>query len=660
MADFSQQAFQTNQFPAANARRPVRQTEGGTTYAADRERNTAIAAKKQATIQKKKQQAVGSPQQPPPFGTPRQTGVNLQPPPSSRPQPQTPRAPLGNGPPAADRTPLPQGTLPRLDLVAAHYQRTPITPAPALRHPLLERVNNSGRQQYPDFTQSKGPLPQPHTPQPPAESFQPQQQVPLYLEGPQQQTDQQYVDNFFSNLSPDEQQKLWSTLTGGDALNMPTQAISDPMQHPGMYEMSIQDKNLDDNEDGHLGGGGYVDEGADERNGGPEVGGDGLDGLHGSGSSDDAGGGRGLDEEDEYEEDPWADKPEEDGFCDVKMRTVEPAYAARLAKCRERESEASLGATSNSAPSDSGSSSGEPSAKKRKQQASRSIKSIDIDLQRICELAYEYLKTFMTHVMPWPRISRTKAKGPGAANDQFEILLLKAWISACIEMGLGGEVTPDDDCLRIIRSHVPQFRSGLKALATMKVALAYGLKYIATLTDLSPENIAKTVAENRARVQHLKQTFHFLDPNDPTAPNTMCRNKIFQELLCAYWFGEGTHNRASYLKGRTQVEWETVAFIGSAVIAGINQYETVQEPLRDWEAFSAKATIEHGTRNLALELKEAMLRDARAAAAIQDESDGKQEDEAEQGFFSRAMFMANQIPVVSPAPADATSSGLVA
>ncbi|KAJ7654281.1 hypothetical protein B0H17DRAFT_1146778 [Mycena rosella] len=46
--------------------------------------------------------------------------------------------------------------------------------------------------------------------------------------------------------------------------------------------------------------------------------------------------------------------------------------------------------------------------------------------------------------------------------------------------------------------------------------------------------------------------------------------------------------------------------------------------------------------------------------AVQDESEGEQEDDAEQGFFSQALFMANQVPVVSPAPADTTSSGFVA
>ncbi|KAJ7656645.1 hypothetical protein B0H17DRAFT_1146135 [Mycena rosella] len=51
---------------------------------------------------------------------------------------------------------------------------------------------------------------------------------------------------------------------------------------------------------------------------------------------------------------------------------------------------------------------------------------------------------------------------------------------------------------------------------------------------------------------------------------------------------------------------------------------------------------------------------AMATAAVQDESEGEQEDEAEQGLFSQAMFMANQVPVVSPASADATSSGFVA
>ncbi|KAJ7442840.1 hypothetical protein FB451DRAFT_1438002 [Mycena latifolia] len=544
----------------------------------------------------------------------------------------------------------PQTPLPRLDL--------------ATGQPLVRLVNNSDRPQYPDFSQSKQPVPPVpvqhlHTPQPP--SFHPHAHLP---QAPEDETD--YFTTFFAQMAPEEQQKMLASYTF-NTTGLGPQASADPtMHHPSLdppqasmqYSINSNDGDIDYNADTGSETSGEVNAvDADGAGGVENTGGeDGADDF-----SNEGGGGGGSD--DEYEDDPWADQPEDDSpdplaalladatsLLKVTMRAVDPAHVRRLAKRRHRESQAAsnTAAASSSPPSDAESDSDQaPPKKKKKNQASRSIKVIDADLQEICEVAYNYLKIYLTNILPWPRVGR--AGGPATTDDQFEVLLL----------------------LGTVRSRISQFRGGLKVLAVLFVPDIYGFQDIQKLKNPNPENIAKVIAENRALVAQLKTTFHFLDPQNPTAPNTMCRNRIFQILLGAYWFRKDADNRAYYFKGRTQLEWETLAFIASAVLCGIDHYKTgrfakvsfdareyyphykkILAGLREWESFYETQAAKHNTRNLALELKEAMLRDARAAAE-NDASEDEGGEDTEDGFFSMAMFTANQVPTPAAAPTPA-------
>lgn len=110
------------------------------------------------------------------------------------------------------------------------------------------------------------------------------------------------------------------------------------------------------------------------------------------------------------------------------------------------------------AHTDSDADSAPPKKKAKKQQPSRSIKSIEGDLQAICTASFEFLKIYLTNHVPWPRISPNG--GPsGDASDQFETLLLKAWHSACVQLQVG-RVTPTEDSLRIVSGAVYIFIQG--------------------------------------------------------------------------------------------------------------------------------------------------------------------------------------------------------
>ncbi|KAJ6538709.1 hypothetical protein DFH09DRAFT_1283285 [Mycena vulgaris] len=307
---------------------------------------------------------------------------------------QTPRVPVGqyssptqNGFPHVPLHHGPPQALPWLNLATGEYQRTlPIlttpapsseprtTPAPSSepRRP-LQIVTNSQQQLYPDFSQyQSSPMgsQQPQTPKPPF--IQPRAPQPSPVPPPVFQpsmdpttAERTHFNTCFNDMSVENRRSL----------------LASP--GPQMYQM------YDTSQDRGLG-----------------FGGDDVDG----GREDDVGDGRSQEggdgdenENEEYEEDPWNQEEEGEVPCDplaasladatsllkaspfVKMRTVEPAYASRLAKRRHRESQAALAtdSVSGSQPSDSESESDQAPPPPPKNQVSRSIKAVDADLQDI-------------------------------------------------------------------------------------------------------------------------------------------------------------------------------------------------------------------------------------------------------------------------------------
>ncbi|KAJ7263356.1 hypothetical protein C8J57DRAFT_1718968 [Mycena rebaudengoi] len=118
----------------------------------------------------------------------------------------------------------------------------------------------------------------------------------------------------------------------------------------------------------------------------------------------------------------------------------------------------------------------------------------------------------------------------------------------------------------------------------------------------------------------------------------MYRNKIMPALFSGYWFGSRSNNRAYYFRGLTRVSFITIALIMSAILCTVREWSTgrwvlvkfeareflqpyseMLDRLEKWEAFSHKEAAEKNTRNLALELQEELLRNARATAAVPEE-----------------------------------------
>ncbi|KAJ7448236.1 hypothetical protein B0H11DRAFT_2289872 [Mycena galericulata] len=649
-----------NQVPASDARRETRITSGRAEFDENRKKQEATTAKRLATMQRNKQAREQPASAPPPA---------QQTPPLPRPGGLT--TPLPPAPPSRQNVPQAPTTLPRLDLAGpGPFRRAPATPAslgPEPRRP-LQLVNN-GQTQYPDFSQYRPPVSTPQLPasQSPAPSLvSASSQSSLSSSSPDFRQDAQHHHLQQRAPASDHHQPPPPSVRP-----MPASDFGQYQRHPqhspwpqspaakSPMELNFEEwfRGLSQQEQT------LVLSIAQSTNGG------------GGEEDHDHGGDMGHD--DEYNDDPWTqqveDEPEDPlaaSLADatsllkgrVTMRTVDPAHVRRLEKRRRGRTGAASDvqppvpeSSPESPPDAPQSDSEEPPKKKKKKknQASRSIKAIDVDLQSICEKAYLYLKIYLTHLLPWPRVAQ--------ANNQYEVLLLKAWHSACVELGFE-DVAPDENCLKIIRLRVPQFRLDLKKVVEVHVPAAYGFKNIQTLAEPTTENIAKAIADNRKLVADLQKTFHYLNPNDSTQPNTMCRNPIFKIVLAAYWFGADTNNRASYFKGRTELEWETLSLIVVAVLNGIDQYKTgrfvrikfehqayyphytkILAGLRAWDAWCKADASKNNTRNLAQELKEELLRDARLTAVVEVEEDGQDEEE-EGGFFTAAMFAANSLP----------------
>ncbi|KAJ6592894.1 hypothetical protein B0H19DRAFT_1245699 [Mycena capillaripes] len=333
--------------------------------------------------------------------------------------------------------------------------------------------------------------------------------------------------------------------------------------------------------------------------------------------------------------DGWGDKPD-DGPVDrdeqlgpINMRTIEPSYP--WARRRKRAADED----SSEEEDDDGEESPLPPKKIKKK--SRSIAVLAEDHQNICDLAFNYLKIELALHMPFP-VSVGRGRTARAHSDKFTELLLTVFTDAAFELDLEN-AKPTKADIALIRSRVPQFRSGLKATAREFVPGAYKLVDISSLDNLTQANINAQLEKNRHNVNGLLETFIYTNPEKIT-PETMFGHQIFQRVFTAYFFGDGEKNRASYFEGKGEVPFVTIALLVVAVLCAIEEwstgrrqtqkeakkfshknyfktYEATLAGLKKWHGHCEKG-VEEGrdSTNAATDLQERLLRVARYVSSI--------------------------------------------
>ncbi|KAJ7444190.1 hypothetical protein FB451DRAFT_1434685 [Mycena latifolia] len=362
----------------------------------------------------------------------------------------------------------------------------------------------------------------------------------------------------------------------------------------------------------------------------------------------------GGDDDDTSAEPDWNQAPENEddeqapaavSTLKCTMRSIEPSFnQKRKRRARPQSSPAEDEEEEGKAPEEEGSAGVDVPAKKKKK--SRSITALPAVHQEICEAAFDKLKIELTHNTPFPAAN---GKRSGPRTDEFSELIVGVFMDAAFDLEYP-DATPSAEDIALIRSRVPQFRSGVKLTARSFVATQYGLVDLMTLENPTTETINAQMEKNRARVKHLMKTFIYKDP-DNIGPETMFRHVIFQYILTTYWFGIKDNNRAFYFKNMTQVELVTLALIIVAVLCAIEEwstgrwenkefthreyfktYKSTLNSLRKWQAHSEKQVTEHGAaRNMTVEVQQELLRTARAAF---NQSPERAEEEEELDLFS--------------------------
>ncbi|KAJ7651805.1 hypothetical protein B0H17DRAFT_1215190 [Mycena rosella] len=267
---------------------------------------------------------------------------------------------------------------------------------------------------------------------------------------------------------------------------------------------------------------------------------------------------------------------------------------------------------------------------------------------------------------PFPVGSR-RAGRHKAQTDEFSELILRVWTNTAFDLDLPG-VKPTPEDIKLIRSRVPQFRSGVKVTARLFVATEYGLVDVMTMPNPTPERIKQQIEKNRARVQEIIKTYVHEDP-DNVGPETMFRHIIFQHIFTGYWFGSNDNDRAFYFKNLTQVALVTLALIICAVRCAIDEwstgrfvnkkfshenyfktYQSILTSLKVWKKHSETQVEEHGaTRNLTTETLQGLLYNARLASD-KPEGDSDEDSEEEEDPFGLNEIFAS-VASSNPGPA---------
>ncbi|KAJ7279932.1 hypothetical protein C8J57DRAFT_1464407 [Mycena rebaudengoi] len=402
-------------------------------------------------------------------------------------------------------------------------------------------------------------------------------------------------------------------------------------------------------------------------------------------------------DEDGSPDDPWDDQPEEEQDKDepqpATVRDVQPPYQMLRPKRKRAgtqsvdasvpssspspamataSSVAAVGAEGNPASAPKPTSSVDlPTPPKKRRQKSRSIAAVASEHRVIVEAAYDYLRMLLTHNGPFPHMDKQRG-GPRHSETGTGVLdrtLLTAWDQACTELE-AGDVNHDDEDLKLIRSRISQFRAAIKKIAQALVPEAFKLADVNKLENPPAESIAALLTANRLIIQEIKKTFYYTDPRNTSIPNTLFRHAIIQSMLNAGWFGSKENDRAYYFKGRTMVELVTMALILAAVCSSIihtidewvtgrhvavnfdhkkyyPEFQKYLAGLERWQKFSDDAAEKHHTRNLAVEARTELLRNAWLVSAKDEEP---LKDSEEDDMFSDAALAANYAvaPVALP------------
>ncbi|KAJ7748265.1 hypothetical protein DFH07DRAFT_775726 [Mycena maculata] len=533
---FTPAAFNANVVPVQE--RGLRQslvTEGRAEHDRKQEADAAAGRKRNETHGKNLAANAGlqpRPTQPTPATTRQmpvssQTGrTHLQPTYHSL-SPQTPQTP----PLQMQQTPQIPSNLCRPNLTSLHLTDTPTPSAPPQpRRPLQPLSHNMGVS-YPDYSQGSSS---------PAPSTQPSPPLPQL--------------DWWNTLNPEAQARLLATLNRdamaaqGDAgllgsddsygdqgiiYPLPRRFadavdISDPLNDIGTFPSLFAFSN-DDATD-------HFDKDRDAQH---------EEDYEGDAES-----------EHNYAEPTWADPipADNDGSGSEPLpfttQTVEASHQ-RKRKVREPAGKENDGDTAaDEAPS------------KKKKKASRSIAALPEEHQKICEQAFTLIKTEITHGIPFPVAGRRTSKADPAANDDdFAKTIQRQSSDHSPTPPLTPVFRKPSPPARtwpwyvLIRSRIPQFRSGIKKTAQLLVPETYGLKHISSLANPTPELITTTIEKNRKHVQEIIKTYLY-------------------KVLNGYWFGEKEQDRAIYFKDKTHVELETLALIMVAVRCAIDKWTT--------------------------------------------------------------------------------------
>ncbi|KAJ7687503.1 hypothetical protein B0H17DRAFT_1203567 [Mycena rosella] len=294
---------------------------------------------------------------------------------------------------------------------------------------------------------------------------------------------------------------------------------------------------------------------------------------------------------DDNEADDDGDHSSAGGTLECTMRSIEPSYQRKRKRRAVPQS-----------PEDSDSDSGDDSSKEETGET-------DIPPKKK-KTAFDKLKIELILHKPFPVGSR-RAGRHKAQTDDFSELILRVWTNTAFDLDLPG-VKPTPEDIKLIRSRVPQFRSGVKVTARLFVATEYGLVDIMTMPNPTPERIKQQIEKNRARVQEIIKTY--------------------------------VHEDLFYFKNLTQVALVTLALIICAVRCAIDEWSTGRFK------HSETQVEEHGaTRNLTTETLQGLLYNARLASD-KPEGDSDEDSEEEEDPFGLNEIFAS-VASSNPGPA---------
>ncbi|KAF8160596.1 hypothetical protein BJ912DRAFT_1007536 [Pholiota molesta] len=206
--------------------------------------------------------------------------------------------------------------------------------------------------------------------------------------------------------------------------------------------------------------------------------------------------------------------------------------------------------------------------------ATRSIRALPEDSQRIVRAACDLLREHITKLDPWPDTTKTNSRGQSSGLDAYTTLSMELWYEACSLLSIE-DVDPMGAELKRILERTPQFRGQVRDKASLLVVHAYNFTDIRVLgKKLTKDEITEITSQNRDIYASLKDKFWYKVPNDTTIPDTMYRHPIIQHVLNMAWFGEGTYARSKFFLGDSEIPLVTIALILTAIENALDAWRT--------------------------------------------------------------------------------------